>query len=84
MAEWTPFKTHCFSENVALRIEPGTSLSVANNSEHQTTERRSWFSLPYRLVLFLLKSRTAKEGVEGKCAASWGGGDVKRGKEVGL
>jgi hypothetical protein len=34
-AEWTPFQTHYFSENlVALGIEPGTSGSVARNSDH--------------------------------------------------
>jgi hypothetical protein len=32
-AEWTPFQTRCFSENVAAPgIEPGTSGSVARNS----------------------------------------------------
>jgi hypothetical protein len=34
-AEWTPFQTHYFSENlVASGIEPGTSGSVARNSDH--------------------------------------------------
>jgi hypothetical protein len=34
-AEWTPFQTHYFSENVVtLGIEPGTSRSVAMNSDH--------------------------------------------------
>jgi hypothetical protein len=34
-AEWTPFQTHYFSENlVAQGIEPGTSGSVARNSDH--------------------------------------------------
>jgi hypothetical protein len=34
-AEWTPFQTPCFSENLeALEIEPGTSESVAKNSDH--------------------------------------------------
>jgi hypothetical protein len=34
-AEWTPFQTHCLSENLeALGIEPGTSGSVARNSDH--------------------------------------------------
>jgi hypothetical protein len=38
-AEWTPFQTHYFSENlVAPGIEPGTSGSVARNSDHLTTE----------------------------------------------
>jgi hypothetical protein len=34
-AEWTPFQTHCYYENlVAPEIEPGTSGSAARNSEH--------------------------------------------------
>jgi hypothetical protein len=34
-AEWTPFQTHCFSENLeAPGIEHGTSGSVARNSDH--------------------------------------------------
>jgi hypothetical protein len=34
-AEWTPFQTHYFTENlVAPKIEPGTSESVARNSDH--------------------------------------------------
>jgi hypothetical protein len=34
VAVWTPFQTHYFSENlVAPRIEPGTSGSVARNSD---------------------------------------------------
>jgi hypothetical protein len=38
-AEWTLFQTHFLSENlVALGIEPGTSGSVAQNSDLQTTE----------------------------------------------
>ena len=38
-AEWTPFQTHYYSENlVAPGIEPGTSVSVARNSDHYTTE----------------------------------------------
>ena len=36
-AEWTPFQTHFYSENlVAPGIEPGTSVSVARNSEELT------------------------------------------------
>nr|CAD7571465.1 unnamed protein product [Timema californicum] len=32
----TDFQIHCFTENMgALRIEPGTSLSVAKNSDHR-------------------------------------------------
>jgi hypothetical protein len=35
VAEWTRFQIHYFSENlVALGIEPGTSGSVARNSDH--------------------------------------------------
>jgi hypothetical protein len=38
-AEWTPFQTQCYSENlVAPGIEPGTSVSAARNSDHETTE----------------------------------------------
>jgi hypothetical protein len=38
-AEWTPFQTHYFSKNlVAQEIEPGTSGSVAINSDHFTTK----------------------------------------------
>jgi hypothetical protein len=34
-AEWTPFQTHYFSENVvAPVIEPDTSGSVARSSDH--------------------------------------------------
>jgi hypothetical protein len=34
-AEWTPFQTHYFSENlVAPGIEPGSSGSVGRNSDH--------------------------------------------------
>jgi hypothetical protein len=37
-AEWSPFHTHYFSENlVAPGIEPGTSGSVARNSDHFST-----------------------------------------------
>jgi hypothetical protein len=38
-AEWTPFQTHYYSEKlVVLGIKPGTSGSVARNSDHWTTE----------------------------------------------
>jgi hypothetical protein len=38
-AEWTPFQTHYFSEYLIVPgIEPGTSVSVARNSDHYTTE----------------------------------------------
>jgi hypothetical protein len=34
-AEWTPFKIHCYSDNVVSQgIEPGTSVSAAKNSDH--------------------------------------------------
>jgi hypothetical protein len=37
-AEWTPFQTHCYSENVvAPRIEPRTSGFAARNSESGLT-----------------------------------------------
>jgi hypothetical protein len=48
-AEWTPFQTHYFSENlVVLGIKTGTSGSVARNSDHKTTEA----SGPYRISFF--------------------------------
>jgi hypothetical protein len=35
VAEWTPFQTHYFSENLVVpNIEPGISGSVAKNSDH--------------------------------------------------
>jgi hypothetical protein len=38
-AEWTPFQTNYFSENLAAPgIKPGISGSVARNSDHYTTE----------------------------------------------
>jgi hypothetical protein len=38
-AEWIPFQTHYFSENlVAPGIETETSGSVARNSDHEITE----------------------------------------------
>jgi hypothetical protein len=38
-AEWTPFQTRYLSENlVAPGIKPGTSGSVATNSDRYTTE----------------------------------------------
>jgi hypothetical protein len=38
-AEWTPFQTHCYSENlVAPGIELGTSGLAARNSDHKTPE----------------------------------------------
>jgi hypothetical protein len=34
-AEWAPFQTHCYSENlVAPGVEPGTLGTVARNSDH--------------------------------------------------
>jgi hypothetical protein len=38
-AECTPFQTHYFSENLVVPgIDPGTSGSVARNSDHYITE----------------------------------------------
>jgi hypothetical protein len=38
-AEWTPFQTHCYSENlVAQGIELETSGLAARNSDYWTTE----------------------------------------------
>jgi hypothetical protein len=38
-AEWIPFQTNCYSENLAApRIEPGTSASAARNSDDYTIE----------------------------------------------
>jgi hypothetical protein len=38
-AEWTPFQTHCYSENlIAPEIELGTSGLAARNSDYWTTE----------------------------------------------
>jgi hypothetical protein len=38
-ANWTPFQTHCYIENLlAPGIEPGTSVPAARNSDHETTE----------------------------------------------
>jgi hypothetical protein len=46
-AEWTPFQTHYFSENlVAPGIKPGTSGSVARNSDHWTTKAVDLYSVP--------------------------------------
>jgi hypothetical protein len=53
--EWAPFQTSCFSENVqAPGIEPGTSGSVARNSDYQTTLDRisERCSLQYSNVRF--------------------------------
>jgi hypothetical protein len=39
-AEWTLFQAHCYSENlVSPGIEPGTSVSAARNSDHETAIR---------------------------------------------
>jgi dimeric dUTPase (all-alpha-NTP-PPase superfamily) len=39
VAEWTPFQTHRYSENlVALGIEPGTTKTVARNFDYWTSE----------------------------------------------
>jgi hypothetical protein len=35
-AEWTPFQTHYFSENLVMPgIEPGTLGTVVRNSDHR-------------------------------------------------
>jgi hypothetical protein len=40
-AEWTPFQTHCYSENlVAPGIEPGTSDIAVSNSDTLDNLRR--------------------------------------------
>jgi hypothetical protein len=37
-AEWVPFQTHCYSENLAAPgIESGTSGYAARNSDYYTT-----------------------------------------------
>jgi hypothetical protein len=34
-AKWTPFQTHCYSENLAVPgIEPRTSVSAARKFDH--------------------------------------------------
>jgi hypothetical protein len=44
--EWTPFQTHCYSENlVAPGIELGTSVSAARNSDHETTEAVNFLNI---------------------------------------
>jgi hypothetical protein len=46
-AEWTPFQTLCYAENlVAPGIEPETSGLAARNSDHQTTEAVHLLGLP--------------------------------------
>jgi hypothetical protein len=38
-AEWTPFQTHCYSENLAAPgIELATSGYEVRNSDHKITE----------------------------------------------
>jgi hypothetical protein len=42
--EWAPFQNHYYSENlVAPGIEPGTSLSVARNSDHLYRQETLYF-----------------------------------------
>jgi hypothetical protein len=49
-AEWTPFQTHCYSENlVAPGMEPGISGSAARKSYHYTTEAVILFT-NYRIM----------------------------------
>jgi hypothetical protein len=39
-ADWTPFQTHCYSENLAApEIEPGTSCFAARKSDHRPQRR---------------------------------------------
>jgi hypothetical protein len=38
-AEWIPFQTHCYSENlIVTEIEPGNTGLAARKSDHWTTE----------------------------------------------
>jgi hypothetical protein len=61
-AEWTPFQTHFFSENlVAPRIEPGTSGSVARNSDHYTTETVMYiyiYHIEYNFLIFSFQTES--------------------------
>jgi hypothetical protein len=62
-AEWTPFQTHCYAENLAaLGVEPVTSGFAARNSDHQTTQTvRNKLPLRkkrYRSTDFLSVNRT--------------------------
>jgi hypothetical protein len=58
-AEWTPFQTHYFSENlIALGIEPGTSGSVVRNSDHKTTETVRKPLIRDNITNFVLVSNT--------------------------
>jgi hypothetical protein len=46
-AEWTPFQTHCYSENLeAPGIESGTSGLAARNSDYYTTRLTTVRDLP--------------------------------------
>jgi hypothetical protein len=52
--EWTPFQNHYFSENLVVPgIEPGTSGSVARNSDNYITEvsLTTFHNFAYFLVL---------------------------------
>jgi hypothetical protein len=41
VAEWTPLKTHCYSENLVVpEIELGNSVSAAMKSDHEITDAR--------------------------------------------
>jgi hypothetical protein len=51
-AEWTPFQIHYFTENlVAQGIEPGTSGSVARNSDHWTRDGKQKYTGKYPELL---------------------------------
>jgi hypothetical protein len=64
-----PFQTHYFSENlVAAGIEPGTSGSVARNSDHWTTEA------VYKLtsnIFFLVSLGGVRLSPLGMLATNW-------------
>jgi hypothetical protein len=53
-AEWTPFQTYCYSDNlVAQGIDPGTSDSVARNSDHGATEALTVSNIYYRKIIII-------------------------------
>jgi hypothetical protein len=61
-ADWIPFQTHCYSENlVAPGIELGTSELAARNSDHYTTEAVSATTITFlkenvlRVIYFMLR-----------------------------
>jgi hypothetical protein len=66
-AEWNPFKTHCYSENLTTpRIEPGTSALAARKSDHYTTEAvHSHKVHRLKMSVFLLYLRVTINGTLG-------------------